>query len=228
MAQTNRPDLTAEDIEAGAYFPEAQDWLEIGRRRIRHRLGRIERRLVDEFGKRVVYPVETEDCFYLMESLGYRAERKSFDYCIRHGHMDSPAKEGRRLLWDREDVVAYAMQLERMRYWLPGRYEEKKTVWELHDESQQRAPAYDAELQARIDALDADGLLDLMVEGDGPNAHNVRAHIAGYFAIRMWERDQQLDAVGEELLRQVAEEDDSDARKAAAVTLRRRLAREDA
>ena len=168
MAHTHQTGVNRENIETGAHFPEAEDWLDIGRKRIRYRLARIEKRLLDQFGKRVTYPIETEDCFYLMGSLGYRAERKSFDYCIRHGYMESPSKEGRRLLWNCEDGLAYAMQLERMRYWLPGRHDGKKTVWELHEEQQRMALAYEAELLAKTSKLDADGLIDLMVKGDGP------------------------------------------------------------
>jgi hypothetical protein len=214
---------SADDLDAGAYFPKAKDWLDIGRRRLKHRLAKLEGRLREEYGKRISYPIETEAAFYLLSGLGYRASRKNFDYCIRQGRLESPPREGRRLVWSRKHIIEFGMQLERLRYWLAGRHDEKKTCWELQEEWDQMSPAYDADLQDRIDSLDADGLLDLMVETSGKNARNVRAHISGYYTIRMWEQDEPLDAVTNELLQQLVEEGNADARRAVATTLNRRM-----
>lgn len=218
-------EVTDEDVEAEAYFPKAKDWLDIGRRRLRWQLKRLEDRLLKEFGKRLSYPLETEEAWYMVRALGYRAERKNLDYCLRHEHMAAPKRDGKRFLWTRENVIEYAMQLERLRYWVVGRHDEKKTVWELQAEWDQMAPAYDADLNRIIDSLDAEGLLELMVT-TANDAQFVRRHIADYYHLRRWQRGERLDATDEELLSQLVEEEDAEARKAVATTIQRRADKE--
>lgn len=216
--------VSEEDLEAGAYFPKAKDWLDIGRRRLRYQLKRLEVRL-RQFGKRLTYPLDTNEAWYVLRALGYKADRKSFDYCVRHARLETPAKEGNRLLWTVDSVIDFGMQLERMRYWQIGRHDHKKTVWELQAEWDQRAPAYDDDLSRQIDTLDADGLLDLMVETK-KNGSAVRAHVAGYYHIRRWEQNRPLDETDEQLIQQLIEEEDASARKAVATTIRRRAEKE--
>jgi hypothetical protein len=214
-----------EDVEAGAYFPEARDWLEIGRRRVRHQIDRVAKRLKTH-GKTLTFPLETSEAWYVIRALGYRADRKSFDYCVRHGHLKPPAKEGNRLLWTFENVVDFAMQLERMRYWTVGRHQHKKTVWELQVESDLRVffELAGAEgIDRDIMQFGADNLLDWMMYCEHMET---RAYLGDLYALRRWEENRRLDATDEELLKQLIEEVDSDARKAVATTIRRRAEKE--
>ena len=71
----------------------------------------------------------------MLYGLGYDATRKDLDSFIRHAHMELPAEEGGRPAWGIENVADYAMQLEKMRSWLPGSHNSKKTVWGLQAES---------------------------------------------------------------------------------------------
>lgn len=221
-----------EDIEAKAYFgpPDgANDWIEIGRRRLRHQIDRYIAAIFERSGGRYEFkfPLETEQAFRMLAGLGYRATRKDFDYCVRHGHMKAPASEGRRLQWTKENLIDFAMQLERMRYWLPGRHNHKKTCWELQHEAEVASIPCDDKLQAQIDALAPEGLLDLMVTTEGKHARAVRAHMGSYYSMKEFERGCQLDEVAQELLSQLVDEESEDGRKAVATTLRRRLEKEE-
>jgi hypothetical protein len=225
--------IRPEDLEAKAYFgpPDgAKDWLEIGRRRLSYQIDRYIVAIRERSQGRFVFrfPLDTEDAFLMLNGLGYRASRKEFDYCVRHGHIEPPKSEGRRLRWSKANLIDFAMQLERMRYWLPGRHNDKKTVWELQHEAEVARIPYDGDLQGRIDASAPEELLDLIVEADGKHAREIRAHISGYFHIKQWESGRPLDATTWELLRQLIEDDSKPGREAVATTLRRRLEKEDA
>lgn len=224
--------VSDEDVAAKAYFGQpdgARDWLEIGRRRLSYQIDRYIEAIRERSEGRFVFrfPLDTDDAFLMLNGLGYRATRKEFDYCVRHDHIKPPKSEGRRLQWTKENLIDFAMQLERMRYWLAGRHDEKKTVWELQHEAEVASIPYDRELQSRIDASTPKELLDLMVETDGKHAREVRAHISGYFHIKQWERGRPLDATAWELLRQLIDETSKKGRDAVAITLCRRLEKEE-
>ncbi len=223
--------VSDQDIAAKAYFgpPEgAKNWLEIGRRRLSYQIDRYIEAIRERSEGRFIFrfPLETENAFLMLNGLGYRASRKEFDYCVRHEHIEPPKSEERRLLWSRENVIDFAMQLERMRYWQYGRHDEKKTVWELQHEAEIVAIPYDDELQARIDASTVDELIDLIVNTDGKHAREVRGHIYGYLHIKRWEMGRRLNAVDQELVQQLINESTKEGRKAIAFTLRRRLNKE--
>ncbi len=229
--QRDRPTVGREDLEAGAYFGGpggARDWLEIGRRRMRHQIERYVEAIRRRSGGRYEYafPLETEAAFRMLAGLGYRATRKHFDYCIRHGHMDMPDKEGNRLVWEVQRVIDFGMQLERMRYWLPGRHDEKKTVWELQAEVDAAGRRWDLDERARrlLDGLDADATMDRLAETrEGP----LRAAMADYLPIRLYERGQVMDEVAEALLEQLVDESRRAQRKALVTAMRTHFEKRD-
>ncbi len=166
--------IPPEDLPAKAYFglPDgAKDWLDISRRRLRYYINRYID-AIRERSQRLVFqfPLDTEDAFLMLGGLGHRAARKEFDYCVRHGHIDPPRSKGRRPRWSKANWIEFAMQLQRMQYWLPGRHNDKKTVWELRHEAEAARIPYDGELLSRIDAASPDELLDLMVETGSQHA----------------------------------------------------------
>ena len=226
----DKPTVSREDLEAGAYFGGpggASDWIEIGRRRMRHQIERHIEAILHRSGGRYKYafPLSTERAFRMLAGLGYDADRKHYDYCIRHGHMEAPTKEGNRLLWNVDDVINFAMQLERMRYWLPGRHDEKKTVWELQAEVEATGKQWALDAQARqlVDGLDADAVMDLLAE-TADDA--LRATMSDYLAIRLYERGQAMDEVSEALLTQIVEDIDIAQRKALVTAMRKHFSKQ--
>ena len=221
----DRPTVSPEDLEAGAQVAGpggASDWIEIGRRRMRHQIERYVEAIRQRSGGRYehVWPLDTEGAFRMLAGLGYQANRKHYDYCIRHGHMEAPAKEGNRLLWNVDDVIDFGMQLERMRYWLPGRHDEKKTVFELQAEAEATGKRWALDAQARqlVDGLDADAVMDLLAETEDDA---LRAAMSDYLAIRLYERGQAMDEVSEALLAQIVEDTDAAQRKTLVTAMRK-------
>lgn len=147
----------------------------------------------------------------MLGGLGYHATRKNLDYFIRHGHMELPAKEGGRLAWGIENVIDYAMQLEKMRYWLPGSHNSKKTVWELQAESDNTLLGVKVANDAEFQALDADGILDRIA---ATKDAKVRGAMSAYYPIRLYQRGIRMDEVAEALLNQLIDEDEAAQRKA--------------
>jgi len=226
----DKPTVSPEDLEAGAYFGGpggAKDWIEIGRRRMRHQIDRHIEAIRQRSGGRYKYafPLSTEGAFRMLAGLGYEASRKHYDYCIRHGHMEAPAKEGKRLLWNVENIIDFAMQLERMRYWLPGRHDEKKTAWERQAEVEATGKRWDLDDKARqmVEGLDADAVTDLLAETEDDT---LRAAMSDYLAIRLYQQGQAMDAVTEVLLEQLIEESDSAQRKALAKAMKKHFAKQ--
>ncbi len=224
--QMKNDDLTVsqEDIEAGAYFPEAKGWLDIGRRRMRYQIGKYIDAIYERSGRRFkfTFPLDTEHAFRMLGGLGYTATRKHLDYFIRHGLMKLPGKDGGRLAWGVENVIDFGMQLERMRYWLPGRHNEKKTVWELQAEAEITLLAAKVASDAEVQALDAEGLVERIAESKD---RAYRAELAGYVPIRLYERGERSDEITEELLDQLIDEDNRTQRKALAKAIQKHLAK---
>ena len=86
----NEPTVSPEDIEAGAYFPEAKDWIEIGRRRLKYQTAKYIQTIYERSSGRYkfTFPLDTDQAFLMVGGLGYRAKRKDFDYCIVTGTRD--------------------------------------------------------------------------------------------------------------------------------------------
>lgn len=208
--------VSQEDIEAKAYFdpPDgAGSWLEIGRRRLRYQIGKYVDFIFEESNHRFkfTFPLSTEDTFLMLGGLGYSATRRNFDYFVRHGHMELPKKAEGRLAWDIENVIDFGMQLEKMRYWLPGRHVEKKTVWELQAESDNVLLGVKVANDAEFQTLDADDVLDRIA---ATKDRKTRAAMGGYYPIRLFERGIRMDEVAQALLSQLVDEDDAAQRKA--------------
>ena len=226
----DKPTVSPEDLEAGAYFGGpggASDWIEIGRRRMRHQIERYVEAIRQRSGGRYehVWPLDTEGAFRMLAGLGYQANRKHYDYCIRHGHMEAPAKEGNRLLWNVDDVIDFGMQLERMRYWLPGRHDEKKTIWERQAEVEATGKRWDLDDKARqmVEGLDADAVMDLLAETEDDA---LRAATSDYLAIALYQRGQAMDEVSEALLAQIVEDTDAAQRKALVTAMRKHFSKQ--
>jgi len=226
----DKPTVNQEDLEAGAYFGGpggAKDWLEIGRRRMRQQIDRyveaIRRRSGGRYG--YTFPLDTERAFRMLTGLGYDANRKHYDYCIRHGHMEAPAKAGNRLLWSVENIIDFAMQLERMRYWLPGRHDEKKTVWELQAEVEATGKRWDLDDKVRklVNGLDGDAAMDRLAETEDAD---LRVAMSDYLAITLYQQGQTMDEVAEALLEQLIEEPDAAQRKALVTAMKKHFAKQ--
>jgi len=204
--------VSAEDVAAGAYFPAAKDWLDIGRRRLRYQIDRYSAYVTEKSGGRyrVTFPLNTEAAFMLLSGLGYRATRKHFDYCIRHNHMELPPKQDGRLAWGIENVIDFGMQLERLRYWVPGRHDEKKTVWERQYESDSSTIALIVANDPKFQSLDVAGILKAIIATE---SRDVRAAMSDYLPIRLFEVGAALNELGESLLRDLVDATDSNSRR---------------
>jgi hypothetical protein len=227
QVKDNEPTVSQEDIEAKAYFdpPDgARDWIEIGRRRLKYQMNKfIERAARETQGKwKIAFPMDTESVFFLLGMVGYRANRKSFDYCIRHGHMKLPPKDDGRLAWGVENAIDFGMQLERLRYWSPGCHESKKTVWELQAEVEADRPFYELARDQEYQKLDADGVLGRMSE---TKDRDYRQAMYADVIARLWRRGIRADATAVALLEQMVDEDDAAQRKALATVIRKHIQR---
>ena len=218
MTQTQQmPETSPEGLESGA-----RDWMEVERRRVRGRIERYVEAVGRRSGRRYEYtfPRASEAAFRMLAGLGYDANRKHYDYCIRHGLMDTPAKECNRLLWKVESIIDFAMQLERMRYWLPGRHDEKKTAWELQAEVEATGKRWDLDTKARrmVDGLDADAAMNLLAETEDGD---LRIAMSDYVAITLCQYGLAMDEVSEALLEQIVEESDAAQRRALVAAMRK-------
>ena len=201
-------------------FPEAADWVDAGRQDMRRQIEAHIGRVHEESGKgfRYTFPLDTGSAMSIVSALGYDASRSYFDYFIRHGRMQLPPKNGRLLAWSIENVIDFAMQLERMRYWKPGRHDQRKTFWELQRKFELHDLVYDTANDQGVRALDADQMLGAAIDA---NSIERRAEMASSFAVRL----ERADAVVEALLSQIIEEPSTSQRKALGVAVRKHVAR---
>ena len=147
-------------------FPNAVNWIDVGRRQIRRRIEVYVNRIHGESRKRFAFPVDTTTAMSITVGLGYRASRSCFDYFIRHGQMQPPPKDGKHLAWSIENVVGFALQLERLRCWRSGCHDTKKTVWELQAELELQDAAYDTARDSEVQAPDADEMLGAAIDAN--------------------------------------------------------------
>ncbi len=105
----------------------------------RMRESRISKAADGETVENIRFPLETGEVFYVLQALGYKANRDTYRYLTQNDFLAKPRqqKDKRRLAWTEDDVVDFACELERRRLWLIGRHTEKKTAFELQDELDQ-------------------------------------------------------------------------------------------
>ena len=117
----------------------------------------------------------TAQAFELLGALGYRANRKTLDYCILRrcgsGYRRPPLVDSR-LAWGIDNIVDFGAELESLRYWLPGQHEGKKTAFEKDAEAERLAAAL-RDWDARLE-MTPSKLLALMVNcSDGDKRNGV-------------------------------------------------------
>jgi len=190
--------------------PSAVDWIDAGRQEIRRRIEAHVSCARGNSANRYAFPVHTGAAMNLARSLGYDASRSYLDYFIRHGRMQLPPKNGRFLAWGIENVIDFAMQLERMRYWRIGHHDRKKTAWELESERRLDDVDYATADDHEVQEVDIDGMLDTVID---PGSVERCAEPANSFA----DRFDTSDAAVEALLGQTIEEPPTSQRKALGV-----------
>ncbi|HUU97568.1 MAG TPA: hypothetical protein VM487_17675 [Phycisphaerae bacterium] len=200
--------MTGKTLRLRELHPKAADWIDAGRREIRRQIKEYIERVCQQPGRRLQYsfPMETRLAMTIVAGLGYDAERRHMDYFIRHGRMQLPPKNGKRLAWDIENVIDLAMQLERMRYWRPGCHDEKKTCWELQAEFELHDVACDTANGHEVQELDIDEMLGTVIDASSVELH---AEAADSCAAQRGE----TDAVVEALLNQAIDEPSASRRK---------------
>jgi len=130
----------------------------------------------------LTWPVTTSHASMILERLGYDGSHANRDYCTRHAkRIGFKAPKARRgdLSWTRENLIDFAMQLERMRAWLPGRHDERKTCFELDADAAVFAeftPAWET-----LASLPASKLLDAAAGFGAPETVAVRSVAASLY-----------------------------------------------
>lgn len=158
------------------------------------------------------FPCDTSTALFLLACLGYRATPQHLKYCMRHRLMDSPPKgETGRLEWTPENVLDFAMQLERLRYWLPGFHDQKKTCWEK-DADLEAAAAGSDDVARWIEATTEDLLAEVVAEEDQTRRAAMVHAMHGSFN----KRPAVHTADGYELLARIVAEDSKAVRRALA------------
>jgi len=199
--------MTGKALRLRELFPDAANWVDAGRQEIRRQIEAYVNRVHGKSEKRYAFPVNTATAMSMVVVLGYEASRSYFDYFIRHGRMQLPPKKGRFLAWRIGNVIDFAMQLERMRYWKGGCHDEKKTVWELQADFELHDVVCDTANGHEVQELDIDEMLGTVIHASSVELH---AEAADSCAAQLGE----TDAVVEALLNQAIDEPSASQRKA--------------
>lgn len=165
-------------------------------------------------------PLDTGDAFELLGRwAGYDATRRHLDFCVHQRGMERPEKDASgRYAWGEEDLLRFALQLEEMRYWAPGAFRDKKTVFELEAEADLLAVT-----SARWEELLAMGaceLIDLLVEADPREEPDIDAALNSKIP-----RDLSFEAPFWRRLSALTKTDDLQVRRALADLLKEDLIR---
>jgi len=193
--------MTCKALRLKELFPEARDWIDAGRmmhrRQIEEHIERVNAQA--DARCRLAFPMGTASAMAIVCDLGFDATRGHFDYFIRHSRMQLPPKNGRLLSWGIENVIDFAMQLQRMRYWRHGRHDQRKTFWELQNEYGPHNMICTIPDGTEVQDMDADQALDVMID-----AGSVQCRAATADALA--EELEAADAFAEILLDRIMEE----------------------